>query len=451
MKRHQMIQFTRLLVLAVGVECSIVPTVAQAPSAQERQRLIEQSVADTERSIGVIRPVLFRDLTPGERAIYAHIQFKVSKEDSGWLAGGTVTELGDRFVTLDEGYIRSIQMIADSLLLEQRLGKEFLPQYISYVSVQLRNKATFISAPYAFIGMSPADIDALDQDKDFSLQRNMIVANSTAFILAHEVGHHVLGHYDHPLPSSDIEGAQRREMEADQWAVRQMVKAHLSPLGGVSPILFDFYMSPFMSPDSGHPAPIQRVRQLFSAMEDALPEFRADVEAQGQSYETFRGGITAQLADLERRIESTPDLNWKNNQADPFCTAVTNVVAGGKSRFRSISTSSSGNGESFDAPILVPGAHECTVWHYRDRSLGDSVVCVLGRTSTMEDLIGPFDQVSSALKGCLKNWSVRNLQGGQEKQTTLRNTDDDDLAVRLRLSYARRDGTYLLSLWFDHD
>ena len=210
----------------------------QPPSPAERQKLIDESIGDAQQIISNIRPVLFANLNPQERRIYDRINFRITGDNAAWSVWGFINEGGSRVIEIDIGYIQKIEMMTDALFLEQIKERDIILPYVRYVVDQLQHRATFIKSPYQFIGMSIAEMDAFDADQETQKLRMSAVVNSIAFVLAHEVGHHVSGHYDNP--PKDPESQRAAERQADNWAIQQMVKAHMSPLGGLVPLMFDF-------------------------------------------------------------------------------------------------------------------------------------------------------------------------------------------------------------------
>ena len=442
----------QLLLISLANAACPYRAVAQAPSTAEREQLLQQSRQAAKTFIDTIRPKLFSGLPTNERTVYDRLTFKVGTEEGGWTAYGGIDQDGDRFVDIDDGYYRQIDLMTGGFIIEQRRNQDFLVPYVRYVASQLQKRATFIQSPYTFAGMSMADVDALDSDNDFKLQHAAMITNSMAFVLAHEVAHHVLGHYDRPIPD-DNQSRQALERAADDWAIKRMAYAHFSPLGGLPPILFDFYFSPLAGPSQSHPAPIERVHALFIAMRDALPDFRSEIESKGASFSAFRAAIDRQLTDIERQLRAMPKTAAKGDSGgagdNSFCSAVKNVVTAGDSRFRTLQLERE-DAESFSAPILVPGANRCTVWHYRDQRLGSAAVCEFGRSDSESELNTSFEQMGSALQQCLVGWNERTSDRSTQRQLEFSGSDSNT-EVRLRVAHLRSRDLYMLQLWFERE
>lgn len=447
--RHHLFLLVAFLLIRQIALLFVASPEAQGPTAAEREKLLEESAKAAEQYIAVVRPQAFRNLTGKEREIYEQITFKVTKDDSAWESSSFIDKDGERVVEIDVGYVRSIEMMVDAFLLEELRNQEFLADYIRYVASQLSQKATFIKSPYEFLGMSDTEMDKFFEEKGLQRQRVAAVANTIAFVLAHEVGHHVLGHTDDRPEARQAKLAAERE--ADAWAVQQLVSVHFPPLAGVVPLLFDFYFEPLGSPDQGtHPTSIERVHALFQAMRDAAPQFRTDVEAQGRSYANFKRGLDEKLTELESQMKAASALETaETSSANPFCSAVQKVVSQAETRFRRLAGSPEPGGESFEAPVLLPGAKSCRVWQYRDRSLGSAVVCEYGRSPSREEVDQAFDRLAALLETCLTGWTSRSFEG--VRQRTLSFTGPKETNVRLRRDESRRRGDYFVSIWFSTD
>jgi hypothetical protein len=285
------------------------PAVAQEPSEAQRQQDLHEMVKFTEKSIELIRPHLFSGLTGQDLKVYREIEvFRVSDKDtlsrssSGW-------EDGQRAVIIDVGYERQIFAMAQAYMIEIIENKPVVIPYIRYVITSWHDHASFIKGPPDFANFNFDKV--INDPKQLSMFDRMNTA-SLAFILAHEVGHHVLGHNDKPWPTDP---AKLREMEiaADAWALKclQSANPHFSPLSGLLPLIFGYYVSP--SPidaeqHSDHPADLRRIQIMFQAMKDSLPAYRKDMEKEGQaygvSYDEFKKFVDQSLSEYEAQIET---------------------------------------------------------------------------------------------------------------------------------------------------
>jgi len=123
-------------------------------------------------------------------------------------------------------------------------------------------------APFAGI---PEDVAAAIESRDDYLDS---VANlrlsAIAFVLAHEIGHHIFGHTDLPLPGS-VEESRAQESEADRYAVELTLRI-AQPAFGAFPalVLFAAAEGEALDPQATHPLPICRILDAYLDVVDRL-------------------------------------------------------------------------------------------------------------------------------------------------------------------------------------
>jgi hypothetical protein len=298
----------KILVLLIAdaiTPCSTTLALAQKATGAELEQLRRDAHRAAQQYIDTVRPRLFSDLSASEERVYREISFVISDDDIAWETSGSLSSDGERSVTIDIGYVRKLEMFAEAERLEQKTGHDVLVPYISYVAHSLNSGQSYIKSPALFIGMSMNQVDQLDAPSPEKQNEMAMVVNSIAFILAHEVGHHILGHYDRP-PASP-ERSREMETEADAWALKQCANGHFSPLGGMLPVIFEYYTTanPIQSEQQNHhPADMRRLRATFAAMLDSLPAFKTEIESHGVSYSDFRRSIKKQLDEYDWQITS---------------------------------------------------------------------------------------------------------------------------------------------------
>ena len=275
---------------------------AQEPNQQQRDEDISATHKDIETFIERLRPPLFDGLTGADARIYKEINFRVVDKDDPSRAG-SLREDGSRIIEIDIGYGRKIEMMAEALIIEQAQNRPVLVPYIKYVA--LNRGAPFVKDPTAFARFDP---DKIDKDPQLSKALIAMTLSGLAFVIAHEVGHHVLGHYDKPLPK-DLDKRRQMEIDADSWALKTCVQAkpHFSTLGGVLPLLFDYYSTSdplVQETHADHPASLRRIESMFEAMDDALPQFREDIQQQGVSYTDFQKFIKESLNSYRHELQN---------------------------------------------------------------------------------------------------------------------------------------------------
>jgi hypothetical protein len=354
-------------------------------------------------------------MSPAEDRIYAETEFRTSVEDNAWYARSG-TDSSGRYVLIDVGYSRKIELLTDALLLEQRYSREVLVPYIRYVAASVAKNNQFIDAPFAFIGMNSAAIQAYDEDRTAQQNLRAAVLNSMAFVLAHEVAHHVLGHYDKSFPN-DQAGLRQLELQADAWALQRCVQAHFSPLGGLIPLMFDYVTTPLQlqgSRERNHPADVARMRAMFAAMRNALPSFRSDIEKSGGSYNDFRTFIDKTLTQLEAEMTiasgAPPGSPVDQGGIGEFRTALLSVIADGTrlSRYKGKADPDS-SGEGWMSTIQIPGTTECEVWLPRDHST-NYLTCDGIRTPDLSQATKQYEQLVATVRAALEaTWKRSDL------------------------------------------
>jgi len=298
----------RIFFLLAAVFAFLTLSAAGQESKAEREKDLRSSAATVREIINKIRPHLFGGLTGKEATIYNKITFRVTERDTLSEAGSMIED-GTRIVEIDEGYGRQIEMMGEAMLIENELKRPILVPYTRYVVSEWNGKATFVKDPSGFAHFN---FDRILDDPNKSEQWSKLTTNALAFVIAHEVGHHVLGHVDKPYPK-DLTQRRQMEMDADAWAIECLENAHphFSPISGLLPLIFDYYVTekPIEhESQSDHPADSRRLEAMFQAMEDSLPDYRDDIEKEGErlgfTYKQYREFIEGQIENYEKQIES---------------------------------------------------------------------------------------------------------------------------------------------------
>jgi len=305
---------TRFVVSCLLMFCVVaVLPIASAQGYPGHEADLEGSRSNSSLIIADLRPKLFGDLPPSEAAIYATVRFDVSPEDK-IMNAYAYRNAGIRRITFTEAMGRAIKLNVDALLMEQLYHKtNFMGEYMYYVCTRYaRNSERYaqglsperIASPYERAHMSDADFNEFYSDKDVNSARAKLVGGAFAFLLAHEMGHHVLGHVDHP--TNDKEERRNMEAAADAWAIDLLLKKKVSPVSGIVPMLFFYYTTrhPIASEVyKDHPADARRLLAMYEGANDRLPSFRASIEASGQNYEDVRKGVSQAIVLIKQEIK----------------------------------------------------------------------------------------------------------------------------------------------------
>jgi hypothetical protein len=300
---------TGFLLTIIGLVCCFSFAPSQAQSYQEN---LEASRTNKSLIVAEIRPKIFGDLPSKEMQIYSEIRFDVSSEDK-IMNAMAYRRAGIRRITLTEAMGRGLELNADALLIEQRYRMpRFLGRYMEYVCQQYAtNQKRYdaalpparIASPYELAKFTQADWDAFYSDPGINRKRAEIVGGAYAFLLAHEVGHHVLGHVDDP--TRDLPKRRAQESAADDWAINLLIKKQVSPVSGIIPLLFFYYtdQNPISKErGSDHPADVRRLLAMYEGLEKRLPELKAYIVASGQDYETIHRQVISAIAAVKQEI-----------------------------------------------------------------------------------------------------------------------------------------------------
>ena len=196
------------------------------------------------------------------------------------------------------------------------------------------------------------------------------------FFYAHECGHHALGH-----PLEGLRPGQ--EQEADCWGIRTLVEAGRLSDTDISLIQQD--ISNFARGDWTHLPGPQRAINLRLCLGNSSSAESDDSRPESA---TSRGSLSESLQ------------------------AIIEASGNGFRTLRGVA-SSNGNGEAWNSKVILPGARECTVWIYHDRSLGRSVFCEMGQGSDHGAMLSKYRQVTDDIQGALPDgWSAtRTVEG----------------------------------------
>jgi hypothetical protein len=268
----------------------------------ERAQLISKQAKALEDDIATIRPQLFRNLGPREAAIVASITFEVP--DGEGINRETVNDCyaftdnrGRRRVHIGLLFARGLHMFIDAQLLSRAMNRpELGEKYVNYIlagwaenaRLQQRNLAPKpIESPYTYLHASQQVLDSIEAPSA------EIYGGALAFAMAHEAGHHVLGH--------TVEGRKQsldNEIKADAWAMQTMIGSGEPPTAG---LLIAAYWSALFESDSAnatHPSSKDRSVVMIQSTLDNLDRFADRARQNGVSIESIRARLTADLKQL---------------------------------------------------------------------------------------------------------------------------------------------------------
>ena len=113
---------------------------------------------------------------------------------------------------------------------------------------------------------------------------------AVAFVLAHEIGHHVLGHVDAP-PADSAAESRDRETQADRYATSLTMRAGIPAFGALPALgLFAAAEGEVADPDATHPLAVCRILRAMMYTVDRLAEDEKSVPLFEKAPEMLPGG-----------------------------------------------------------------------------------------------------------------------------------------------------------------
>jgi hypothetical protein len=181
-----------------------------------------------------------------------------------------------RVIEISFGFLGAIAQLCGDFYFASQIseGPEKFDAYVEYVHEMvdrneraLRNDHIKSFQEHAAI---PVDTkNAIMGRSDYHLNVGKIILSAIGFILAHEVGHHVLGHLDRPARS--LAESRRYEAQADRYAVALTVKMGITTLGALPALaFFATREGKRVDPDATHPLAFCRVLEAFTASFDQI-------------------------------------------------------------------------------------------------------------------------------------------------------------------------------------
>jgi hypothetical protein len=109
-----------------------------------------------------------------------------------------------------------------------------------------------------FAGIPEETATQIMNGSDAGYNDGVLLYAAIGFVLAHEIGHHVLGHVD-SAPASP-EDSRARETEADRYAFDLTMRAGMTAFGALPALaIFTAAESEFADPEATHPDPSCRI------------------------------------------------------------------------------------------------------------------------------------------------------------------------------------------------
>jgi len=410
--------FTPLLV-ALTVLTMLILTLATTSLAQpfDRSGTLEEMQRVYASNIAKTRQIIFAGLDPREAALERRLDYRVPLSDDIQIARA-LPFTND--IELGVGFLRALEMLIDAGIIQESFNRPgFMNRYIDYVVLQWRRRATSIKSPYEFAGWNESQIDRFTANKSLQEQHMNLFSQNLALVMAHEAAHHILGHTKDITEDKAVRRV--REEQADAWAVTHLLKANIWPAGGTL-LLHYFYKldeDAILHEDRReHPADLRRIRALLQATLGSVDDFRGSTTG-GRTVNDLKrdlqktiASLDVDIADDERRRQqqgaSTTTQGGTDN--DSVKRIIDAFLAASQDGFRSIrgSRDPHGDGEAWQSKLVYPGATECIIWIYRDRSLGRNCKCEFVRTTQKGDIDQRYAQLVAEIQSALPgNWTSR--------------------------------------------
>lgn len=243
---------------------------------------------------------------PAERVIALEVDVAVSLDANLYGTRAFCGPNGQRSVTVSEVFARSLFMSVDAAAIERTWGPTgFGWDYVEEVAEVVHGNmlayergSPLSPLPTPYVGLSDREFRLLDDDPELSMLRGGVYFQSLGFVLAHEIGHHVLGHIDPPSRcdrSRDLATSRSQEADADRWATRLMIDAELSPLSALPSLLLLYGLDrEAIRTETArrHPAEVRRIQDVLTSTRDVLRDGLRE-----------RGVPAAEIARVEEQIE----------------------------------------------------------------------------------------------------------------------------------------------------
>lgn len=295
----------KIFVSAILAAC-IPQNAGSQTAAQAGLRMFQQMQSD---DLKPMKALIHSVLSNEERATAEAITILMPLDDS-IRTPVAFTEDGKRKIEMPVGFYRYILAMGDITAIQMGTGKGGIADFMNYAlrvmkvnagkSIDSREKILW---PGEYYGISIEEMEGLVSHPEFGMTRTGIITGSLAFIYAHELAHHILGH-TMTVPA-DLAESRKRERDADEWASKTLAKAGIIPIGGLYALSVYYLMDQdalLTESKRTHPAEMRRFELIGAQTLRSLPLFRERFESQGVDYESTRKGIEASLAFIQEEI-----------------------------------------------------------------------------------------------------------------------------------------------------
>jgi hypothetical protein len=387
-----------------------LPTFAQTPD-RATNALIDAVFRETEHNKSEILQKLRPTLSDREKAVLDQLRFTIDR--NSWNIAEVYADVG--VVNVSMGFVIHVNMINGAMAFEiyesTRTNRtsnltrpiDFANYYVDALAANRRaemlgRQAVPVKSYFQWLGMTAAEISALkarlDGDPRYLQTLAMVNNGNLAMALAHELGHHALGHIPvrSPLNPKD-------EAAADAFAFKHVVKAGYPPILALGTFMMFDRFERRDGPEpiaTDHPPALCRWFRALSSGWAAIKDDRdllAEFERRGRSGEVER--MNDLIEDGERQFaEKCPIASYE------LCDVVARHMSGPPSAFVEERGEPKGQG-SWRAKSAMPNAacyvrlrdssvrtqhefscivnsrnHEPVVQKYHDAAVGELTACI---------------------------------------------------------------------------
>ncbi len=291
------------LIVVIGLALSVDAMAASRPGPGSY-------LIKTKSQLRLLRKELFGALDADQRSLERKIDYDVRPN---WRVAAYASHQGGyRDVVLYGGVLAIMEFLTDAMLLERHYAAPGCVQaYMkAIVAVDKDNRKRIVTGhlpkriPSVFEFAEQAAgackvmaIDSFYGNPTVVAERRALLKGGVAYLLSHEVAHHILGHVDRWQAADFVDFLEKRraaESAADDWAFSRMAEIGLNPIQAFAVMMYAAATNRFTADEerrSTHPSGAKRFRVMLKrarAMSARGTPFRQALERRGELAEWNR-------------------------------------------------------------------------------------------------------------------------------------------------------------------